>query len=156
VLGLWWIQNKERQKMKRTPLKKRKKSPKAKLKKKTWDMFSKYIRMKYANENGYVKCITCGVIKHWREMQAGHYIDGRSNAVLFEEDLVHCQCFSCNCMLHGNKSEYASFMYKTYGEKRVDELRRLSKFSVKFSIADLELLLEKFSKKVEELEKKVI
>uniref|UniRef100_A0A6M3IFF5 Putative lambda recombination protein n=1 Tax=viral metagenome TaxID=1070528 RepID=A0A6M3IFF5_9ZZZZ len=141
--------------MKRTPLKKRKKSPKAKLKKKTWDMFSKYIRMKHANENGYVKCITCGVIKHWREMQASHYIDGRHNAVLFEEDLVHPSCYACNCILHGNKSEYAAFMYKTYGEERVDELRRLSNYSIKYSISDLELLYEKFSKKVEELEKKI-
>jgi len=140
---------------KKALVKKRSKSTKAKLKKKTWDMFSKYIRMKYADENGYAKCITCGKIKHWRELQAGHYIDGRSNAVLFEEDLVHCQCFSCNCMLHGNKSEYASFMYKTYGEKRVDELRRLSKFSVTYSIADLELLHEKFKKKADELEKNI-
>ena len=121
------------------------------IKKKCWKLFSEYIRRKYSDSNGNARCISCGAIKPWKQMQSGHYIDGRCNAVLFEEDLVHVQCFACNCMLHGKKSEYAAFMYETYGEDRVNELRVLSKTTVKRSYSDYEILEQELKQKLKKL-----
>ena len=39
----------------------------SKLKKKLDAIFSKYIRLKDADKNGYVKCYTCGVKKYWEK-----------------------------------------------------------------------------------------
>ena len=45
----------------------------SKLKKKLDVLFSQYIRRKNADHLGRVKCFTCGVEKHWKEQQAGHF-----------------------------------------------------------------------------------
>jgi len=47
---------------------------KSRWKKEADKVFSRYIRRKYADKNGNVSCITCGVTKHWKEMDCGHYI----------------------------------------------------------------------------------
>ncbi len=47
-------------------------------------------------------------------MQAGHYIDGRNNTVLYDEKLVHPQCLRCNVFLKGNKVSYTVFMANKY------------------------------------------
>src|SRR3990167_9020671 len=67
---------------------------KKRAKDRAWAAFSRYIRMKYANKSGMVECITCHTFKHWKEMQAGHFVDGRNNTVLFDERLVHPQCLT--------------------------------------------------------------
>lgn len=98
------------------------------LKKDAWAWFSKYIRLRDglltmgSKEEG--KCVTCGhVIPLWTRggMQAGHFIDSRSKEVLFDEKLVHAQCYSCNMGKSGNKDAYAPFMIQRYGIKFVEE-----------------------------------
>jgi len=78
-----------------------------KAKKKAWIQFSRYIRLKYA-KNGFVKCYTCSTVKHWKEMQAGHGIGGRSNAVLFNEDIVRPQCLTKESKIRMAGGKYKS------------------------------------------------
>lgn len=98
--------------------KKRKKSDLKKAKEKAWAVFSQYIRRKYADSEGNCKCVTCDTTKHWKELHAGHFIDGRNNSVLYNEQLVHPQCFHCNSKmpgcLGGNKVAYTIFMATKY------------------------------------------
>ena len=56
-----------------------------------WDYFSIYIRLRYANKKGVAKCYTCGKVLAIKALQAGHAIMGRSNAVLFDEEIVKPQ-----------------------------------------------------------------
>ncbi len=90
----------------------------SKAKKKAWEVFSQYIRRKYADVNGNCQCVTCNIIKPYKELHAGHFIDGRNNTVLYDERLVHPQCFHCNSKLPGclggNKVAYTLFMAKKY------------------------------------------
>jgi hypothetical protein len=99
----------------------------AKAKDKAWKVFSQYIRRKYADFLGYASCVTCGIRKHYKDLHAGHFIDGRNNTVLYDERLVHPQCFHCNSKhpgcLSGNKVAYTVFMMKTYGYT-VEEIKR--------------------------------
>jgi len=95
------------------------------LKKKAWDCFSKYIRLKYSTPSGYCKCVTCGRMKYWKEMQAGHFIQGRYLNILFDERCVHPQCYHCNIGLKGNYVEYYEYMLQQYGKEIIDDLRRL-------------------------------
>jgi len=122
----------------------RKRPSKRILKDKAWKAFSAYIRQKYADFSGFVACVTCGIKKNWKEMQAGHFIDGRMNAILFEEDCVHPQCYSCNCMKHGNKVLYYKFMIKKYGQDLIDKLIHLSKQTKLMTEEDYQNIYDKY------------
>jgi len=100
------------------------------LKKDVWTIFSRYIRTKECLEStGSVmsgKCITCGNVYPFQKLQAGHLIDGRMNAILFEENGVHIQCHGCNMFKGGAKVEYITWMKNKYGETEIERLRALS------------------------------
>src|SRR3990167_1842728 len=97
------------------------------LKKKAWQLFSLFIRQRGSDSNGFNSCITCGVRKHYKELQAGHFIGGRHNAILFEPKAVFPQCYSCNVMKHGDQINYFRFMQRTYGDKVIEELEELNR-----------------------------
>ncbi len=128
-----------------------KKIDKRKLKKKVWTEFSKYIRLRDSDENGWCKCCTCDYREHWKNFQAGHFIAGRNNSILFEETCVHAQCRRCNYN-EGNGPEYFIFMENTYGRDEIDRLRALKHATVKFSVSELETMYEKFKELREGLE----
>jgi hypothetical protein len=108
------------------------------LKAKCWSLFSRYIRIKHADKDGICTCITCGVKKPWKELQAGHFIDSRNNSVLFDERLVFPQCVGCNMFKKGNKVKYTLFMLKKHTKKQVEEMYNL-KFKTR-KISDAEYL----------------
>lgn len=66
------------------------------------DVFSKYIRLKYADHRGFVQCYTCPIIKHWTLMQCGHYIKRGHSYLRFDDRNARPQCFECNCDKKGN------------------------------------------------------
>ena len=121
------------------------------VKKKAWEVFSKYIRLKYADDNGNCTCVTCGTVKPWTEMQAGHSIGGRMNSILFHEEIVHPQCVSCNIFQNGNYTQYTLYMIDRYGRDRFEELIKLKFIHVKFSIAALNTLIDTYNHKISEL-----
>lgn len=110
----------------KSPLKRRSKTPKAKAKQAAWAAFSLFIRTRDP------KCVTCGA----ETKQAGHFIDGRRNAVLFSEMGVHGQCAMCNVYLHGNKIKYWLFMEEKYGRKVIDKLILESTQTVQYKTHD--------------------
>lgn len=89
------------------------------LHKKAWDLFSKYIRMKNADQKGKVLCYTCGTLKHWKEMNAGHF---HHNKLDFDERNIKTQCPRCNKFLRGNLSIYGTKLAKELG---IEGLRQL-------------------------------
>jgi hypothetical protein len=91
------------------------------LKKKAWKLFSQYIRMSAADENGMVECYTCGARGRWQgdRFQAGHVIGGRGNWVLLRERLVKVQCWSCNC--GSKRGNYEVFIPKWIKEHSLEE-----------------------------------
>lgn len=93
------------------------------LKKKLDSVFSLYIRHR---DKGI--CYTCGVQKMPSEMQAGHYVSRICLPLRWDEDNVHCQCYSCNCMKHGDLITYRENLAQDIGIEAVErmELRRHS------------------------------
>lgn len=132
-------------------MKKQKKPTKSKLKKVLWKIFSEYIRRRDANLDGYCECVTCDAVKPWKEMQAGHFISGRRNSIIYEESNVHAQCFRCNIFGHGEQLKYRDHIVEKYGEAEVVRLRSLNEKSVKFTIQDYERMIEEFKTKLKEL-----
>lgn len=96
----------------------KKSSPRKLAKDKAWNAFSLYIRtrdcLRFTGDPERGICVTCKTPKLRKELQAGHFVGGRGNAVLFREDLVYAQCSYCNQKppmgLGGNYAAYALFM----------------------------------------------
>lgn len=118
-------------------------SLKKKLHKKAWKLFSEYVRRR---DKG--KCFTCGIVKDYKEMNAGHYI--HKDCMDFDEINIRCQCVSCNLYKSGNLGVYAERLIKKYGLKKVEELRVKSNKVHKFTIEELEKIIETYKKKLEE------
>lgn len=130
----------------------RKKIGKSQFKKKAWDEFSRYIRLKYSDRNGYCNCITCGKNMHWKEAQAGHGIPGRKNGILFLEEIVRPQCYACNIRRHGMQEVFVPYLIDTYGRDGYDSFLRLKHESVKFYASDYERMWNEYKKLADEYE----
>ena len=111
-------------------------------------MFSAYIRIRDAFETtgalDECECVTCGrkkpLFRTHDSIQAGHFIPGRHNAILFDERGCHGQCAYCNDHLKGNWVPYLKFMQARYGQAVVDELMARDKESVSWKTYELEEL----------------
>lgn len=91
----------------------------SKAKKNAWTQFSKYIRLrdslKTVGNITQCKCITCGRIYPTFGkgcIQAGHFIPGRHNVVLFNEEIIFGQCLTKH-----------SFLKTINGYKKIDKIK---------------------------------
>jgi hypothetical protein len=135
-------------------MKKEKKPQKLKYyKDRAWKAFSEYIRRRDSN-NGFCKCVTCEMIDEWRYLQAGHFVAGRNNSILFLEDNCHAQCVGCNFFGKNSRSygKYYEFMKAHYGAQRIDEIILLSNRIVQFDQSDYERIEAEYKFKIKELE----
>jgi len=89
------------------------------------------------------------------KLDAGHFIAGRHNAVLFDERNIHIQCKTCNAFLEGNRLEYNRFMLKKYGQEVINDLERRDKEVIQFKVFELLDWQEYFRKKIEVMEKEL-
>lgn len=126
----------------------------SKCKEKAWDAFSKMIRVRDAllttGTKTRLRCVTCDSVKDIKEMDAGHFVQGRHNATLFDERNVHGQCQSCNRFKHGNLIPYYEYMKVRYGVEVIEELKIMNKQTRPFKREEL-LEMEKEYKEITEL-----
>lgn len=126
------------------------------LKKKTWVVFSQYIRMRDCLKTTGCKdwglCITCSKRYHIKLLQAGHFIPGRHNANLFSEEGCHAQCYNCNINLRGNTLEYRRKIIEMYGRFADVLLEKEARQIRKFTPQELMGMAEYYKNKIKELE----
>jgi len=125
-------------------------------KRRAWKAFSKFIRLRDAlkttGRTDYLRCCTCRKeIKTVGEAQAGHFLPGRKNSILFDEDCVHGQCMRCNIYLRGNWPNYLEFMIKEHGQEVVDELLKLRKTTRQYKKSDYVEIEAKYKAAYKEL-----
>lgn len=119
------------------------------LKKEADNAFSRYIRQRYADDHtGYGSCVTCGISKPWKELQAGHYITRGSNILRFDERNVHPQCVGCNVFKKGNYPAYAIFMVRTYRPSILETLEQESKTLKQFRPFELQEIIDTYKEKI--------
>lgn len=87
---------------------------------------------------GSVICVTCGKHGFWtgQEMDAGHFLAGRSNSILFEPLNIHPQCKYCN-RTGGNPQAYRQFMLQAYSAEIVEALEKMRRESISFTREEL-------------------
>lgn len=114
------------------------------LKRKAWKEFSIFIRTRRADEYGYVRCVTCGVRRHWKEVDAGHFLAGRYNSNLFDERGCNEQCKYCNGPKSSNGPMYYKWMLANHGQEVIDELIRQNDETRKWNPGQLESIFLKY------------
>lgn len=135
------------------------KSPLKRAKEKAWDQFSIYIRtrdcIRFTGSPEKGMCVTCKKACLFKALQAGHFIQGRKNSVLFDERIVYSQCAACNVNppfgLGGNYVEYFVFMEHEWGREKIEEFRLLKYQTVKYKIFDYERIAVEYKQKTQEL-----
>ena len=142
--------------LRKTPIRKssgkKKVNVKQKLRDKLDEVFSKYIRLKHSDNNGYCRCISCGKIVFWKQIQNGHYMSRRYLSTRFAEDNCRPQCVACNMFNQGNIQMYRRGLVKEIGEQRVDLIEaRARQETGKYSEFEYNELIKHYSKEVTRL-----
>ena len=138
---------------KKTIPKTKKKPSRSKLVKKLDTIFSQYIRLREADNKGFVTCFTCGKNSHYKSQQAGHFQSRRHYATRWDERNVQVQCVGCNMFKAGEQFLFAKALDNKYYDGISDELHITAQSIVKFSNLDIELLITKYKDMVKELNK---
>jgi hypothetical protein len=115
------------------------------------ELVQRLVRLKAADHNGMVKCWTCPEVKHWKEMQGGHFIERTKTATKMLEENIHPQCPACNQW--GMKKASTVLAYRRemvlwYGEDFVQWLEAESKRSVRHTRQELESLIIEYTKQI--------
>jgi hypothetical protein len=110
---------------------------------------SEWIRRKDADKNGINSCYTCGVRKHYKEMNAGHLYHNRLDLCA---DNLKCQCVKCNQYLSGNLAEYTLRLISEIGIENVEALKRRANLKGNsYTVFELEEIIQILQAKLKEL-----
>lgn len=130
------------------------KSKRSKAKAAAWKAFSLYIRTRDVIERGdghTAPCITCGAMIPAKGNDAGHYVPGRSDSVLFDEHNCHLQCVGCNRFKQGAFIEYEEALLEMYGADEVQRLKELKHIIIKYTEQNFRDIQAKYKEKLKNL-----
>lgn len=127
--------------------KKDKKKTISQLKKFLDTLFSEYVRRKYSDSDGFVRCYTCGRYGHWKTMQNGHFVSRAYLPTRYDERNCRVQCVGCNVFGGGQIPKYA--------KRLEDETPGLVALLYKLSLTDghgfpYEKYIDKYKKLLDE------
>jgi len=114
------------------------------LKKQADKVFSEYIRRRDADWKDENFCFTCGVKKHWKQLQCGHYESRGNNNTRFDERNSQPQCVKCNVFHYGEKTIFALRLMEKYGKGILDTLRKKAQKTKQFTPKELKAIIKKY------------
>lgn len=120
---------------------------------KLWKAFSEYIRLRDSDEHGYCKCFTCGLVRHWKQMDAGHGIGRQHKATKYHEQNVHAQDKRCNGFEGGMRERYKEEVDKRYGEGTWNKLEVMARGVCKRGQFEIDVMTKYYRNKAEELKR---
>lgn len=114
-------------------------------------IFSLYIRLRDAMPNGYVRCISCGKIKVFDDVDCGHFHSRRHMSTRFDEDNCHAECKFCNRFSADHLIGYQTNLIRKIGQNRFEKLNIKARSTCKWLDSELEERIKYYSHKVDEL-----
>jgi len=109
-------------------------------------VFSKYIRLRDADTEGYCRCSTCGEVHHWTKIQAGHFISRKHYSTRWNEDNVHAQCVACNVFRYGEQYKFSLYL----GDKLSKELLEKSRLIAKFTDIEIKEMIDDYNDRIKQ------
>lgn len=131
--------------------KKRNYKSKPNLVKKLDRLFSLYIRLRDAMPNGYVRCISCGKIKTFDDVDCGHFYSRTHMSTRFDEDNCNAECKFCNRFSADHLIAYQTNLIRKIGISRFEKLGLKAKSTCHWLDSELEDRIKYYSQKVNEL-----
>lgn len=116
-------------------------------------VFSIYIRLRDSDDKGYCRCISCGDIVYWKNIQNGHYVNRGHMGTRFCERNCNAQCVKCNMFDEGNNIGYTKGLINKYGVKVLSELE-IKKFSItKLTAFEYQILIDHYNNEIKRLKR---
>lgn len=139
--------------------KKSKDSPKTKAMKKADEIFSRYIRLKHheyiIGNDVYCMCIDCGIIKHIKNIDNGHYHGRGNKATRYLEDNCRPECKKCNYHQGSDHTNFGNKLLTELGAERFEEIRQLALSTGEDNIIFYNEMADKYRRKYRELSDKL-
>ena len=120
------------------------------------DIFSEFIRLRDADDNGWARCITCEKVYPWKgtgNLHCGHYINRDIKAVRYNEINCNSQCAGCNSFGSGRIHIYRQKLVEKYGENEIKELERIAEMGGGYDAYQLREMISEYREKVKTLKK---
>lgn len=114
-------------------------------------VFALYIRLRDAMPNGYGRCISCGRIKPFKELDCGHFYGRTNMATRFDEDNCSAECHYCNRMKADHLIYYQENLIRKIGVARFSALKWKSCSTKHWQNYELAAMIEKYTKEVKRL-----
>ena len=114
-------------------------------------IFSLYIRLRDVMANGYVRCISCGQIKSFEDVDCGHFHSRRHMATRFNEDNCHAECKYDNRFSADHLIGYQRNLIQKIGKQRFDLLNVKAHSSGHFTNSELEDMIVHYTTEVKKL-----
>ncbi len=119
----------------------------------------KLSRISAADDNGYCKCVSCGKLDNYKNMDGGHFIPkGSSSRWALEESNVNPQCKGCNgfSMKHGSaEAQYTLWMIDWIGKDQVEYMLSTKNDPIKFYAADYREMIADWSEQIKSHERRL-
>lgn len=115
----------------------------------------KLVRLKAADDNGWVHCVDgCGHVANWKEMQGGHYMPRRYTGTKLMEENIHPQAPQCNFLMSKGcvrtMEGYRKYMVETYGEGFIEDLIQKSRETKKWDRYELEEMRKEIREQIKQ------
>ena len=126
----------------------------SKLKKELDTIFSLYIRLREATDEGLVQCFTCQKVSHYKSgMQNGHFQSRKHLSTRWSETNCQVQCVGCNMFKAGEQYKFSIALDSKYGEGTAEYLEFTARTIMKVSRIDYEEKISYYKDLVEKLKK---
>lgn len=129
----------------------RKKPEKPDLVKRLDKVFALYIRLRDIMPNGQGRCISCGNIKSYAQLDCGHYYSRVNMATRFDEDNCHAECQGCNRVKADHLIYYEENLIRKIGVARFQTLRMKAKSTKKWTDDELQRMIAHYTAEVHRL-----
>lgn len=114
-------------------------------------VFSQYIRLRASDHRGMGECFTCGSVRHYTEVDAGHFMSRACMKTRWDEKNVQFQCKRCNGFRSGEQYKFSIRLEEEYGKGTAEALLIASKMTARWSRDELEQMYHHYKRKVDEL-----
>jgi len=114
-------------------------------------LFSTYIRLRDADEDGFIKCCNCGKRVFWKNATNGHFVKRRHRTLRWDDRNCHAECGPCN--QEDTNLFYADFMVQRYGREIWPILNSRKNSREKITPHQRKIMADDYKHKIKQLKK---
>ncbi len=107
-------------------------------------VFSIVVRKRYADADGYVKCVTCPTRLHWTGMTCGHYRKRRHMKTRWNIKNAAPQCIVCN----SQDLDVSFFLIDKFSSEEIKDVEFLSHQTANFTEQELKEIAKEYAKQI--------